>query len=66
MPVCNKLNPFLGFFAGGLLSIFGKKPVKSGVDDLKRLEFKSSAQQMGVRFTEKVRDIFRFRWIKRR
>ncbi|MBU1261028.1 MAG: hypothetical protein KJ757_03175 [Planctomycetes bacterium] len=34
-------------------------------DDLKKIEFSTSTQKMGVRFTDKVRDIFRNKWVKR-
>jgi hypothetical protein len=29
------------------------------------MEFKTSTQHLGVRFTEKIRQVFRFRWIRR-
>jgi hypothetical protein len=64
-----KFNPdkksFLGLIAAGLLSVFGKKTVGQTEDDLKKAEFKTSTQCMGVRFNEKIRDIFRFRWIRK-
>jgi len=64
MRFCTKINSFLGLLAAGLLSIFGKSPPKSGVDDLKRADFKTSTQRLGIRFSEKIRDVFRFRWLK--
>jgi len=64
MRFCAKINSFLGLIAGWLLSLFGKSPRKSVVDDLKRADFKTSTQHMGVRFSEKIRDVFRFRWLK--
>jgi len=64
MRFCSKINSFLGLLAGWLLSLFGKSPPKPGVDDLKRADFKTSTQHLGVRFSEKIRDIFRFRWLK--
>jgi hypothetical protein len=64
MRFCSKINSFLGLLAGWLLTLFGKSPRKPVVDDLKRADFKTSTQHMGVRFSEKIRDIFRFRWLK--
>jgi len=54
---------FLGFIAA-ILSVFGKK-LKPTAEDFQKLEFKTSTQQMGVRFTEKIRNVFRFKWIKK-
>jgi len=64
MRFCTKINSFLGLLAGGLLSLFGKSPPKPDVDDLKRADFKTSTQRLGIRFSEKIRDVFRFRWFK--
>ncbi|MDH7600094.1 MAG: hypothetical protein QHH07_10750 [Sedimentisphaerales bacterium] len=38
---------------------------KVSVQDLSRMEFKASTQRIGVRFTERIRQIFRYRWIRR-
>jgi len=65
MPVRSKINSLLGLLAGGLLSIFGKSPAKPTASDFRRMEFKTSTQRLGVRFTEKIRQVFRFRWLKR-
>jgi hypothetical protein len=43
-------------------SLFKLKP-KS--DDLKKMEFSASTQKMGISFTDRIRDIFRGRWIKK-
>jgi len=59
-----KINSFLGFLAGWVLSLFGKSPRKPVVEDLKRANFKTSTQHLGIRFSEKLRDVFRFRWLK--
>jgi len=34
-------------------------------DDLRKHDFPISTQGMGIRFTERIRDTFRFRWLKR-
>ena len=65
MSVRYKIGSVLGFFASGLLSIFGKSPRKPTVTDLKQAEFKTSSQSLGIRFTERIREVFRFKWIKR-
>ncbi len=55
-----------GLFLFGLIvsicSLF-KSKVKN--DDLKKMEFSASTQKMGVSFTDKIRDIFRHKWIKK-
>ena len=60
-----KINSFLAFVAGLLLSIFGKSPAKPTSADLQRAEFKTSTQRLGIRFTERIRDVFRFKWIRK-
>lgn len=65
MFVRTKINAFFGLLAGTLLSVFGKSPAKPTVNDLRRMEFKTSTQRLGVRYTERIRRIFRFRWLKR-
>mgnify|MGYP000910251098 CR=1 FL=1 len=32
--------------------------------DLRRHDYSASTQRLGVRFTERIRDVFRFRWIR--
>lgn len=59
-----KMNSFFGLLAGGLLSLFGRTPAKPGLDDLKRADFTTSTQRLGISFGEKIRDVFRFRWLK--
>jgi len=58
----SETKSFLGFVASVILSLFGKKP---GTEDLKKNDFKTSTQCLGVRFTEKIRDVFRFKWIRK-
>jgi len=65
MSVRSKINSFLGLLAGGLLSIFGKSPAKPTANDFRRMEFKTSTQHLGVRFTEKIRQVFRFKWLRK-
>jgi len=60
-----KISSFLGSLAGLFLSMFGKSADKPTVEDLKRAEFKTSTQKLGIRFSERIRDVFRFRWLKK-
>lgn len=64
MRFCAKINSFLGLLAGWVLSVFGKSLHKTSVDDFKRVDFKSSTQNLGIRFSEKIRDVFRFKWLR--
>jgi hypothetical protein len=66
MSIRVKMNSLLGFVAAGLLSVFGRSSVEPKVDDLKRADFKTSTQNMGIRFSDRIRDVFRFKWIKRK
>jgi hypothetical protein len=63
--VRSKTNSFLGLLAGKILSIFGKSRIKPTQEDLRQMEFKTSTQRIGVSFTDKIRRIFRFRWMKK-
>lgn len=51
--------------AGVILRIFGKSLAKAGPKDLNRLEFKTSTQRLGVRITERIRNIYRNKWLKK-
>lgn len=59
-----KIGSFLGLLAGWVVSLFGRSPARPGAADLHRAEFKTSTQRLGVRFTEKIRRVFRLRWLK--
>jgi len=61
----NEKRSLLGLLAGGLLSIFGKSPAKPTVEDFKKAEFKTSTQRLGISFNERIRRVFRFKWLKR-
>jgi len=66
MSIGAKFNSFLALFASLFLSIFGKSHTRPMAADLQRAEFKTSTQRLGIRFTERIRDVFRFRWLKKR
>jgi hypothetical protein len=65
MTMRSRISSFIGTIAGCLLSVFGKAPPGATSDDLSRAEFKTSTQRMGVSFGERIRNVFRFKWIKR-
>jgi hypothetical protein len=45
------------------ISSLFKKKLKS--KNLKEIDFSTSTQKLGVRFTDRIRDIFRHKWIKK-
>jgi hypothetical protein len=59
----NKKSSRLGFLAG-LAALFGGRN-KTVAEDMQKLEFKASTQRIGVSFTDKIRDVFRHKWIKK-
>jgi hypothetical protein len=59
----NKKSSRLGFLAG-VAALFSKRD-KTSAEDMQKLEFKTSTQWMGIRFTDKIRDAFRHKWIKK-
>ena len=54
----------LGRLAAHLIPGLRRRRVSA--DDLRSAEFRTSTQHMGVRFTDRIRDTFRFRWLRRR
>jgi hypothetical protein len=66
MSLGTKINSVLSLLAGLLLPIFGKSAAKPTTVDLQRSEFKTSTQRLGIRFTERIRDVFRLKWLRKR
>jgi hypothetical protein len=66
MVLHRKDNTVLGFLAGFIAAIFGAKTTKPSKEDLKQAEFKTSTQWLGIRFTDRIRDVFRFKWLNLR
>jgi hypothetical protein len=64
MVLHRKTNTVLGFLAGLIAAVFVTKTAKPSTYDLKRAEFTTSTQKLGIRFTERIRDVFRFKWLK--
>ncbi len=44
--------------------MFGRKRTKIAPDDLRRADLTISTQRLGIRFGERIRDVFRFRWLR--
>ena len=57
-------HSLLGALAG-LASMLPRRRHRPTGSDLSRADFKTSTQRLGVRYTEKIRRVFRLRWIKR-
>ncbi len=52
-------------FVGGLISQLSRTALPDVTcADLQRHDYSTSTQRLGVRFTERVRNAFRFRWIR--
>jgi hypothetical protein len=51
--------------AGSLLARLSRTRLpKVTCEDLKKNNYSTSTQRIGVRFTERIRNAFRFRWIR--
>jgi hypothetical protein len=55
---------WLGRVGGFIACVFAGRPFRVTCDDLKAHEYRTSTQRMGVRFTERIRNTFRFRWLR--
>jgi hypothetical protein len=53
------------FLLGIFTSISGLFRLKTTPNDLKKMEFSSSSQRLGISFTDKIRNAFRYKWIKK-
>jgi hypothetical protein len=54
----------LGLGAGWLLTFFGKNPRSYSSAELCRNDFHPNTQKMGLRFSERIRNVFRHRWLR--
>jgi len=57
-------SPFISFLSAVMFTVFGRRRRKANAEDFKRVDFSSSTQRLGIYFTDKIRDVFRFKWIK--
>jgi hypothetical protein len=56
---------WLGWAGGVFARLFGRRIPPATSEDLRRHDYPVSTQRMGVRFTERMRDTFRFRWLRK-
>jgi hypothetical protein len=64
-PIQSSNHRFRGWLSGLVLRLFSRKPMVTS-SDLKAADFPTSTQRMGLRFTDKLRDAFRPRWLRKR
>lgn len=64
-PRPNNKATWLGCVAGLLSLLHIRRTSKVTPGDLRKHDYPASTQRMGLRFTERIRDTFRFRWLKR-
>ena len=57
---------WLGCAVGVLSRLFHRRLPEPTPDDLRAHDYRTSTQRMGVRFTERIRDTFRYRWLRQR
>lgn len=65
MPNYKQKNKLAGLWTAILLRFFSRKPRPITGKDLKKSEFKTNSQAIGVNFNDKVRRIFRPNWLKK-
>ena len=54
----------MGALVYGLCRLFGFRKRKTHQSDLKNADHCTNTAKMGVRFNDKVRNAFRYRWLK--
>lgn len=66
-PAKRSVRPWrIGRLAAAIAALFRHEPPRVGPEDLRKYDFPTATQRMGVRFSERIRDVFRLRWLKRR
>jgi hypothetical protein len=55
----------LGLAGSVLAHLLSRRLPRMTIEDLRKHEYPTSTQHLGVRFTERVRGVFRFRWLRR-
>lgn len=56
----------LGWSAGLLMSLLGRKPESSSDAELYKKDFHPNTRKMGLHFPDKVRKVFRRSWLRLR
>lgn len=54
----------LGLGAGLLMGLWGRKQQRLSSAELYEQDFHPNTQRMGLRFTERMRNVFRNRWLR--
>jgi hypothetical protein len=54
----------LGFGAGLLLAVFSRKPRSHSTQELYEKDFHPNTQKMGLRFSERLRKVWRPKWLR--
>jgi len=54
----------LGLVAGLFLKLFEKMPRSHSATELYKEDFRPNTQKMGLRFSERIRNVFRHRWLR--
>jgi hypothetical protein len=54
----------LGLGAGVLMGLFARKQQHLTPKELHKEDFHPNTQKMGLRFTERMRNVFRLRWLR--
>jgi hypothetical protein len=55
---------WLVFYIGLVWRIFSLRKSKADSEQMRRMDYSTSTQRMGLRFTEKIRNTFRHRWLR--
>ncbi|HOL32101.1 MAG TPA: hypothetical protein PK052_08970 [Anaerohalosphaeraceae bacterium] len=58
------LQKHLGWLAGLFLQRFGRKPPEKNAAHMYKQDFSTSTQRLGLRFTDRLRDVFRRHWLR--
>ena len=64
MTLLKKITSRISLALMALAARFKRSP-KPTSDDFEKADFKTSTQRLGLRFTEKMRNFFRHKWIKK-
>lgn len=56
---------WLGYLAAMVSRLSRRRRLPVRLADLKRHDFTLSTQRLGLRFTERIRAIFRYRWLRK-
>jgi hypothetical protein len=54
----------LGWGAGLIVGLFGRKPRSLSDTELYKNDFHPNTRNMGLRFSDRLRKVFRLRWLR--